>query len=317
MDKFKTAVIIPCYRVRETIADVINAVPEMIQRIYIIDDKCPDKSGNFVESSVNDPRVKVIYHSKNKGVGGAMKTGYRTALEDGFDIMVKIDGDGQMDPRLIMQFTDRIKVKSADYVKGNRFYLLDNLAGMPRIRMVGNFAISFFSKLVSGYWELMDPANGFTAITKEALNILPLDRIDDGYFFENDMLFRLGTFRLAVEEISIESVYRNEKSNLKVSVVLFSFPFKYINRFVKRIFYNYFLRDFNLGSLYIVLSTLMITAGTIFGAYKWIKSYETNIPSTAGTVIIPTLLLIFGMQFFISAVNFDLGNKRRVTLKKK
>jgi len=217
---------------------------------------------------------------------------------------------------MIHMFVEKIENGSANYVKGNRFFQLQNLSGMPKLRMVGNLGVSFLSKLVSGYWELMDPANGYTAISKEALNLIPLDKIDNGYFFENDMLFRLGTFRIAVEEIPFESIYNNEKSNMNLYMVLLTFPFKYAIRFIKRIFYNYFLRDFNLGSMYIVLSTIFLSSGFIFGVYKWIKSYVTNIPATAGTVMIPTVLVIFGMQFFISAINFDLSNKRKLVLKK-
>ncbi|MDD5362921.1 MAG: glycosyltransferase family 2 protein [Ignavibacteria bacterium] len=312
----KTCVIIPCYKVRNNIMDVISAIPPEVDRIFVVDDCCPENTGDYVRNNCKDERITVIFHDKNKGVGGAMKTGYKAALMENLDVYIKIDGDGQMNPALIPQFIEKIENMEADYVKGNRFFLLDNLTGMPKMRMIGNFGISFFSKLVSGYWELMDPANGYTAISREALRVIPLDKIDDGYFFENDMLFRLGTFRISVDEVSIESVYENEKSNLSVFKVMFSFPIKYVIRFMKRIFYNYFLRDFNLGSVYIVFSTILITAGSVFGVYKWSKSYLTNIPSTAGTVMIPTVLLIFGMQFLISAINFDLSNKHRLILKK-
>jgi dolichol-phosphate mannosyltransferase len=312
----KICVVIPCYKVKKNILSVISSIPGAVEKIFAIDDCCPENTGDYIKNNCNDKRLEVIFHDKNRGVGGAMKTGYRAALSGNYDICIKIDGDGQMNPALITQFIEKIENKSADYVKGNRFYLLDNLSSMPKIRMTGNFGISFLSKLVSGYWELMDPANGFTAITKEALKIIPLDKIDNGYFFENDMLFRLGTFRIAVDEVSIESIYEKGKSSMNLFKVLFTFPFKYFVRLFKRVFYNYFLRDFNLGSMYIILSTLFLTSGTAFGIYKWIKSYMTNIPSTAGTVMIPAVLVIFGMQFFISAINYDLSFKRRIVLKK-
>lgn len=316
MDKLKIAVVVPCYKVRDKITEVIKAIPEIADRIYIVDDFCPEKTGEYVRDNVKDARLKIIYHDRNKGVGGAVKSGYNEALKEGYDIILKIDGDGQMDPAIIPQFVEKIANGSFDYVKGNRFYMLNNLSGMPKTRMIGNFAISFMSKLVSGYWELMDPANGYTAISGEALAALPLNKVDDGYFFENDMLFRLGTFRANVSEVSVESIYRNEKSNLSISSVIFTFPFKYSIRFIKRIFYNYFLRDFNPGSVYILMSAVLLLSGFVFGVYKWTMSYMTNIPSTAGTVMIPAIMMIFGMQFLISAINFDLNYKIRHSFRK-
>ena len=188
---------------------------------------------------------------------------------------------------------------------------------MPKLRMIGNFGLSFLSKLVSGYWELMDPANGYTAISNSALKVLPLDKIDNGYFFENDILFRLGTFRAAVDEVPVESIYKDEKSSMRIPLILATFPFKYTLRFIKRILYNYYLRDFNLGSVYILFSILLLTTGTGFGLYKWAISHETNVPSTAGTVMIPVVLVIFGMQFLLSAINFDMNFKRRLVPRNK
>ncbi len=311
----RTCVVMPCYRTKDTAAEVIKSIPIIVERIFAVDDGCPENTGKLLLSEVSDPRLKVLFHDRNKGVGGAVKTGYRAALEENYDIIIKIDSDGQMDTGCIPQFIEKIESGTAVYVKGNRFYFPENLIKMPKIRMIGNFGLSFFSKLVSGYWELMDPANGYTAISNPALKILPLDKIDDGYFFENDVLFRLGTFRAALDEVPVDSIYKNERSSMRIPRILVTFPFKYIARFIKRILYNYFLRDFNLGSIYILISTLFLLFGTGFGIYKWVVSYETNVPSTAGTVMIPAVLVIFGMQFLLSAINFDMNYKRRLVPK--
>ncbi len=313
----RTCVVTPCYRTKSKAADVIKSIPDIVERIFAVDDCCPEGTGKYLISEINDPRLKVIFHDKNKGVGGAVKTGYRAALEENYDIIIKIDSDGQMDTGCIPQFIEKIESGTAVYVKGNRFYFPDNLIRMPKLRMIGNFGLSFLSKLVSGYWELMDPANGYTAISNPALKVLPLDKIDNGYFFENDILFRLGTFRAAVDEVPVESIYKDEKSSMRIPQILATFPFKYTLRFIKRILYNYFLRDFNLGSVYILFSTLLLTTGTGFGLYKWAISHETNVPSTAGTVMIPVVLVIFGMQFLLSAINFDMNFKRRLVPKNK
>ncbi len=311
----RTCVVMPCYRTKDTAAEVIKSIPGEVERIFAVDDGCPENTGKYLLSEVSDPRLKVLFHDSNKGVGGAVKTGYTAALEENYDIIIKIDSDGQMDTGCIPQFIEKIESGTAVYVKGNRFYFPDNLIKMPKIRMIGNFGLSFLSKLVSGYWELMDPANGFTAISNPALRVLPLDKIDNGYFFENDVLFRLGTFRAAVDEVPVDSIYKDERSGIRIPLILATFPFKYFIRFIKRILYNYFLRDFNLGSVYILFSTLLLLSGTGFGIYKWAVSNETNVPSTAGTVMIPAVLVIFGMQFLLSAINFDMNYKRRLVPK--
>jgi glycosyltransferase involved in cell wall biosynthesis len=242
------------------------------------------------------------------GVGGAVKTGYHKALEDGADIVVKLDGDGQMDPALISRLVDPILKGNADYVKGNRFYDLVNLAGMPAVRKIGNSLLSFVSKAVNGYWHVMDPANGLTAINSTALGMLPLNRIDNRFFFENDMLFRLNTIRAVVQDMPMRAVYGDEQSNLRIGTTLFRFPLKYMNRFFKRIFYNYFLRDFNIGSLELLMTIIFFTFGVIFGALKWEQSLVSGQPATAGTVILAGLPIILGFQSLLAFLHFDLVN---------
>ena len=252
--------------------------------------------------------MEVIIHPKNLGVGGAVKTGYRKALEDNVDIIVKLDGDGQMNPLLIPKLVEQIRNKQADYVKGNRFYNLDSLRKMPGIRRFGNAILSFVNKMVSGYWNVMDPTNGLTAISAIALKHLPLEKIDDRFFFEQDMLFRLNTIRAVVMDYPMNAEYGQENSNLKIRNVLFSFPVKYMNRFFKRIFYSYFLRDFNIGSLELVLAFLFMGFGIIFGSIKWTHSIVSSQPATAGTVILAGLPVILGFQSFLSFLHFDLTN---------
>jgi glycosyltransferase involved in cell wall biosynthesis len=250
----------------------------------------------------------VIFNGKNLGVGGAVKAGYLHALADGADIIVKLDGDGQMNPALITRLVEPILAASADYVKGNRFYDLAFLRAMPFARKLGNSGVSFMNKLSSGYWNTMDPSNGFTAIHRKALENLPLDRIDNRFFFESDMLFRLYTIRAVVAEMPMQAVYADENSNLKIHRILFQFPLKYFSRLVKRVFYNYYLRDFNIGSLELILAFVFMTFGIIFGAYKWSESIITSHPATAGTVILAGLPVILGFQSLIGFLHFDVSN---------
>lgn len=302
------AVIIPCYKVKEKILPLLQQIGQEVQRIIVVDDACPEHTGDYVRENCADERVKVIFHPANLGVGGAVKTGYRIALSEGAKVVVKLDGDGQMDPTLIPGLIDPLRAGEADYAKGNRFYDLHYLREMPLIRKIGNSFISFLNKQVSGYWDIMDPANGFTAITGTTLTYLPLDKIDNRFFFENDMLFRLNTIRAVVVDFPMFSSYPDEKSNLRISQALLKFPLNYLNRFFKRIFYNYFLRDFNIGSLELVLGTVLILFGVIFGIVKWSSSIISSQPATAGTVLLAALPVIIGFQSIIAFLHFDLAN---------
>jgi len=170
------AVVIPCFNVRRHVLDVINKIGPECFRIFIIDDACPESTGKFVEENSQDTRVKVIYHAKNQGVGGAVMTGYLAAIRDGADVIVKVDGDGQMTPTLIPQFVKPIISGEADYTKGNRFVDLEMLRAMPRIRLIGNAVLSFMAKISTGYWDIFDPTNGFTAIHSRVAAHLPFNK---------------------------------------------------------------------------------------------------------------------------------------------
>ena len=159
----RVVAVIPCYRERGRIMGVLDSFDATVSRIIVVDDACPEGTGLFVRENCRDPRVDVVIHERNLGVGGATLTGYRRALELGADVIVKVDGDGQMDPKFIPILIRPIAEGRADYAKGNRFYLLEGVADMPFLRLVGNLALSFASKLSSGYWKVFDPTNGFTA----------------------------------------------------------------------------------------------------------------------------------------------------------
>jgi dolichol-phosphate mannosyltransferase len=302
------AVVIPSYKVKEHILQVISRIGPEVEKIYVVDDKCPEQSGLFVKENCTDKRVEVIFNEINLGVGGATKAGYIKALEDGIQIVIKIDGDGQMDPSLIPLFIKPIQNGEADYVKGNRFADLRSLRQMPRIRIIGNSVLSLVNKFVNGYWNIMDPTNGYTAIHHTALKMLDLDRIANRYFFESDMLFRLGVIRAVVADIPMAASYGIEKSGLKISKVLFEFPPKYINRYYKRVFYNYFLRDFNVGTIQFVCGLIFFFGGLTFGIFHWIESIRETIPATPGTVMLAAFPAILGFQLLLSALQYDIRN---------
>lgn len=306
-DSPKVAVVIPCYRARSKILDVISRIGRDCDLIYVIDDSCPEGSGMLVQETCHDSRVRVLFHSTNQGVGGAVITGYRRALEDGADVIVKIDGDGQMDPEQLHRFVSPIICGNADYTKGNRFFNLEDVKGMPVVRLVGNAILSFMTKLSSGYWQIFDPTNGYTAISANVAAILPLHRIRKRYFFESDMLFRLGTVRARVVDVPMKAIYADEKSNLKIRSVLVEFLFHNALNTLKRLLYNYFLRDFSVASLELVFGIAFLLFGVLFGAAGWKHSIESGIPATTGTVMLSALPIILGIQFLLSFVAYDVS----------
>jgi dolichol-phosphate mannosyltransferase len=308
------AVVIPSYKVKAHILEVLAAIGPEVARIYVVDDACPEQSGQFVQSSCRDARVKVLFHHINRGVGGATLTGFTQAREDGADIAVKLDGDGQMDPKRIPALVRELIAGRADYAKGNRFFAPEFLSQMPVVRLLGNSALSFVSKISSGYWRVMDPTNGYVAIQTKVLAALPIEKISRGYFFESDMLFRLNTVRAVVVDVPMPARYGNEKSNLRVSHAAFSFGFKHLRCFGKRIFYNYFLRDFNLGSVQLIGGIALPLFGAIFGAVVWYQNSHAGRMSPVGTVMIAVLPILVGIQMLLSAINYDILSEPRTPL---
>ena len=313
-ERTRIAVVVPCYRVTRQIGQVLSSIGSEVWRIFCVDDCCPDKSGDFIEKNVADPQVVVLRHDQNQGVGGAVITGYRRALADGAMIVVKIDGDGQMDPRLIPLFVLPIAAGHADYTKGNRFFNLSDVKGMPGIRVFGNAVLSFLARLSSGYWDVFDPTNGYTAIHASVLAELPLDRLARRYFFESDMLFRLNLLRSVVLDIPMRAVYGDEVSNLHIPTVVPSFIGRNLKNFAKRIVYSYFVRDFNLASVELILAVALLAAGGTFGTIEWVRNSRAHTVASAGTVMLAALPVIAGLQLLLGAIGIDVQSVPRAPL---
>lgn len=311
------AVVIPSYKVTQFVLTVIAQIGPEVSRIYVVDDCCPDQSGKFVLANCVDPRVKVIFNAQNQGVGGAVMAGYAAAITDGMDVIVKIDGDGQMDPALIPNFIRPIVEGRADYTKGNRFFDLEEVRSMPAIRLFGNAVLSFLTKLSSGYWELFDPTNGYTAIHASVARLLPFNKISRRYFFETDLLFRLNTVKAVVMDIPMAAKYGDETSNLKISKIVDEFLFKHIRNCVKRIGYNYYLRGMSIASLELPFGLVMLIAGGLFGIAKWVESIHTGIATPAGSVMLSALPLIMGVQFVLAFIGHDIAATPREPLQLK
>jgi len=307
----RVAVVVPCYKVKGQILDVINNIGSDVYRIYIVDDACPEGSGKYVEDNCEDERVRIIFFDVNQGVGGAVMAGYQAAIDDGADILVKVDGDGQMDPRLIPVFVAPIIQGEADYTKGNRFFDLENIKSMPALRLFGNAVLSFMAKLSTGYWDLFDPTNGYTAIHASVAKHLPFKKVSKRYFFETDMLFRLNTLRAVVEDVPMHAQYADETSSLKINKVIGEFLVKHIRNFFKRIFYNYYLRDLSLASVELPLGLMLLFGGALYGGLSWFEYAKEGINTPAGTVMLAALPILMGVQFIMSFIGYDIARVPR------
>ena len=304
----RVAAVLPCYRVADKVLGVIARIGPECTAIYAVDDCCPDKSGDRIANACTDPRVKVLRHDANQGVGGAVLTGMRAALADGADIIIKIDGDGQMDPALIPLFAAPIAAGRADYVKGNRFFSPEDARGMPKARLLGNLALSFMTKLSSGYWSLFDPNNGYVAIDARVAANLPFDKIAKRYFFESDMLFRLGTLRARVIDLPMRAVYDDENSSLSPMKMVPHFFGRHMVNTFKRITYSYFLRDFSVASIELVVGSLMLLFGLLFGTTTWITNMQAGVVTPIGTVMLAVLPILMGLQFMLAFIGYDIAS---------
>lgn len=311
------AVVIPSYRVTRHIIGVIAGIGPEVARIYVVDDKCPDASGAFVRANCSDPRVTVLEHAENQGVGGAVMTGYRAAILDGAQVIVKIDGDGQMDAALLPDFVAPILAGEADYTKGNRFFDLEQIRQMPAMRLFGNAVLSLMTKVSSGYWNLFDPTNGYTAIHADCARHLPFDKISRRYFFETDMLFRLNTLGAVVADVPMDAKYGDEVSNLKISKVVTEFAAKHVRNLGKRLFYNYYLRNMSLASLELPLGLLLVAFGAVYGLTHWLDSASDHIATPAGTVMLAALPVIMGVQLILAFLAYDIASVPTRPLHKK
>jgi glycosyltransferase involved in cell wall biosynthesis len=283
-------------------------MPPEVWRIYAVDDCCPDGSGEHVRRHVADDRVRVLKNEVNQGVGGAVTAGYLAAIADGAEIIVKIDGDGQMDPGLLGRFVEPIAAGEADYTKGNRFYNLEQLRQMPGIRLFGNAVLSFLTKLSTGYWDIFDPTNGYTAIHADMVRLLPTEKISRRYFFETDMLFRLNTLRAVVVDVPMEAKYGSEVSGLRISRVVLEFLGKHARNFFKRVFYSYYLRDMSVASFELPLGIVSLLFGVTYGSVHWIRSSHVEVATPAGTVMLSGLPVIVGVQLLLAFLAHDVAS---------
>lgn len=312
IEPYRIAAIIPSYKVVKKIDLVIDKLIHFVDHILVVDDKCPDGSGKYVEeqfsSLIESGKLKVIYNEKNLGVGGAVQEGFRYCIKENFDFVIKIDGDDQMDSQYIPDLISYLIEYNADFSKGTRFHLVEHMMKMPKLRLFGNLGINFLNKIASGYYHVTDPTNGFFCIRNRVLKNLNFHNLSNNFFFESDLLFRLYLLDAKVVEVPMPSIYGDEESNLSELNSIPLFLKGMFRNFIKRIIYIYFLRDFGFPTVMLLSSIPLLIFGIIFGCYHW--RYTEGFASS-GTVMLSALPVLLGFQLFLSFLNEDMRRSRK------
>ena len=305
-----TSILIPSFRAADSVAGVIASLPAWVNHIIVVDDASPDGTAAVVEA-FNDPRVILLSHERNRGLGAAMATGYARALELNSDVVIKMDSDGQMDPGYLPALVAAITQGGYGYAKGNRFFDLRSLRDMPKLRLWGSIVLSLLTKAASGYWNLTDPQNGYVAISGETLRRLDLQALDKRFFFENEMLIQLNILSVPVAEIPMPARYDNHVSTMKLSRILFDYPPKLFAGWLKRMWLKYFSLAVSPIAVLLAAGVPMFLWGIATGFEEWHRSAMLNRATPVGTVMLSAVPLILGFQMILQALVMDVANTPR------
>jgi glycosyltransferase involved in cell wall biosynthesis len=299
------AVVVPAYNEEGLIAKTLTTVPELVDRIIVVDDASSDRTAHIVEPTAKeDSRILLMEHKMNQGVGGAIATGYKRARDLEMDITVVMAGDAQMDPRDLVNIVEPIAGGSADYSKGNRLFYGDAWNMIPHYRYLGNSFLSLMTKIASGYWHVADSQSGYTAISLIALRRLKLEEIYKRYGMPNDLLIRLNQHNFRVKDVHIRPVYNvGEKSGIKLVEVIPKISWLLFKGFWKRLFLKYVVKDFHpLIFFYLLSFVLLITSVPLTIRLFYIWALKGDIPDMNAMALVFTLItglqtLFFGMWF--------------------
>ncbi len=306
----RVGVVVPALNEGAHIAEVLRRMPAYVDLVIVVDDNSSDDT-SAQAAQLQDARVEVIRHPVRRGVGGATVTGMQRALERDADVIVKVDGDGQMDPARISTLLDPLVRDHYDYAKGNRFLEAAALQQMPLRRLIGNFFMTFLTKLASGYWHIFDPQNGFVAASAKALRSIDLHGLASGFFFENDMLIHLNILSLRVKDVSMPAHYGDERSSLRINRVLLTFPFYLARGFWMRIWQKYMLRDFSPIAVFWVVGSFFLLWGVVFGGTTWLHSIYSKRAATTGTVMLSVLPFLLGFELVLQAIILEIRETPR------
>ena len=302
----KITAVVPAYKASTTISEVVSQLENFVDHVVVVDDACPEGTADVLSNN-KSKKLIVFKRKENGGVGAATKDAIRIALENGADIVVKVDADLQMPTEKIPELIQPLKDNSADFSKGNRFDSPEDLEHMPKKRLIGNAGLSLISKFTTGYWSVSDPTNGFFAMTSKLANKLVWEKISDDYFFESDLLFRLRLANARISQMQMKAIYDGEKSSLRPLKIMFPFLYRHNKNLFKRMIYMYYVRELNLGSFYYPLGIILFVIGIIAGIQA-IQQASVG-PVGTGTVVLSSLTLILGSQFLLQFVSVDMNSE--------
>jgi glycosyltransferase involved in cell wall biosynthesis len=310
IDGKRVAVVVPAYDEEALIGETLAGIPAFVDRVYVIDDNSSDATAAKA-GEVGDPRVQVISHDANEGVGAAIVTGYRRALDEGIDVTAVMAADGQMDPSDLEGLAGAVARGEVDYAKANRLFTGQAWQLMPRHRYLGNAVLSMLTKIASGYWHVADSQSGYTAISRETLERLDLDRIYRRYGFPNDMLVHLNVWNARVRDYPSRPIYGvGERSGIRLWRVVPTIAWLLVKGFFWRLREKYVIRDFHPLVFFYALGIFMTLAGLVLGGWVALERIFFGGDITAGTATLIALLLISGTQFSLFAMWFDQESNR-------
>jgi len=301
------AVVVPAYNEEKLIGETLSGIPEYVARVYAVDDGSTDRTGEIIEEYARrDPRIVPIHHNPNRGVGAAITSGYRRAVEDGMDIAAVMAGDNQMDPACLPLLLDPIVDGRADYTKGNRLISEAYRAGMSRWRSFGNSILTFLTKVASGYWQMMDPQNGYTAISTKALAELPLDEVYQGYGYCNNLLVWLNIHGMRVQDVAIPARYGSERSKIRYSTYIPRVSKLLLGNFIFRLKTKYIQMGFHPLAFFYLAGAVLTPLGLLGGAITLWEKFVMGYPLLFVHGVLSFLMFMMGMQFLLFAMLFDM-----------
>jgi glycosyltransferase involved in cell wall biosynthesis len=310
IDGKRVAVVVPAHDEEALIGETLGGIPDFVDRVYVVDDNSSDGTAAKAAEG-GDPRVQVISHDANEGVGAAIVTGYRRALDEGIDVTAVMAADGQMDPSDLETLTRAVTRGDVDYAKANRLFTGQAWQLMPRYRYLGNAVLSMLTKIASGYWHVADSQSGYTAISRETLERLDLDRIYRRYGFPNDMLVHLNVWSARVRDFPSRPIYGvGERSGIRLWRVIPSIAWLLLKGFFWRLREKYVIRDFHPLVFFYALGILLTVTGLVLGGWIALERIFFGGDITAGTATLVALLLISGTQFTLFAMWFDMDSNK-------
>jgi glycosyltransferase involved in cell wall biosynthesis len=305
LDGKRVAVVVPAYDEERLVGDTLRGIPEFVDRIYVVDDASHDATAARA-GEVGDERVEVVRHERNAGVGAAIVSGYKRSLEEGIEVTCVMAADNQMDPIELPDLIGPVARGDVEYAKANRLVSGEAWNVIPRTRYLGNAVLSLLTKIASGYWHVADSQAGYTAISRDALARLDLDRVYQGYGFPNDMLVHLNVQNARVRDVPSRPIYDvGEQSGIRLRRVVPRISWLLFKGFWWRMAQKYVIRDFHPLVFFYAFGVLMTTAGLVLGTLELVLRILGN-QITPATIVLVAVLLIAGLQLTLFAMWFDM-----------